>query len=240
MLTINISDLHLYNLLRMTEKYINLTKYQLFKFIKSIKILSIFLIIIVLFSCKKNEIEICPDNRCTNYIIDSAGRQLVSDKQLDTIQYLFSKNGLTSSNIQFADYERFDDGWKYVSQYQYVNNRKVFLYCLGFHFNASDSLTSTSGHKITSIDLPNTPRLSNSYVRAVYIKELGKGDAYIYPDSIYNVIANGCVEIEFGYLDLNIANYNQYKFTPVWFVKPAGMEYPAYFIDDFTGKKIVI
>jgi hypothetical protein len=204
------------------------------------KKLSLFFIILILFSCKKNDPEVLLDKRCTNYIIDSVNKQLLTEQQLDTIEYLFSKNGLNSSDIQFDMYDRFNDGWKYVGQFQYVNNLKVFLYGLGYHFNSADSLTSTSGQKISSIDLPNTPRLSTSYVRSVFVNELGKGDLLTYSDSIYSVIANGCIDIEFGYLDLNIGKeYLQYKFTPAWYVKPSGHDYPMAYIDDITGKKIL-
>jgi hypothetical protein len=200
---------------------------------------NLFLIIIVLFSCKKNDTDIFLDNRCTNYSINDVNHTLLPDKEIDTIKYLFRKNNLGSTNLQFSELYKHDDS-KAVFCNQYVNNLKVFIYILGFRFNESDSLTSSSGQKITGIDLPNTPRLSNSYVRGVFVNELGKGDFLIFSDSINEVIANGCINIEFGYFDLNISQYMQYKFTPAWHVQPVGLySLKEAYIDDLTGKKIL-
>ena len=65
------------------------------------KKLSLFFIILILFSCKKNDPEVLLDKRCTNYIIDSvklyalkkqytASQMLGATTSLGVVGYLFA------------------------------------------------------------------------------------------------------------------------------------------------------
>ena len=198
------------------------------------------MILITLFSCTKTD-TLIQDDRCTNLIVNNKSTQLLTHQQMDTINYLFNKNGLNSSNIQFFEY-RIYDGDKSIFQHQYVNNLKIFELNLGFRFNKDGILTSTSGRKVTGpIDVPNTPRYDLSYIRAVFVHEFeNQKDWYManYTDSTKKVIEAGCLDMELGYFKLDFDNESTMNFTRAWFVKPSDGMGPEMYIDDVTGKRI--
>jgi hypothetical protein len=193
------------------------------------KKLSLFLIIIILFSCKKNDKEIFLDNRCTNYVINDLNNKLLTDKQTDSAQYLFDKNGLNGSDFQFYDYRNMENNWKSVSIYQFANNLKIFDYGMTFIF-FQDSLVATNGSKITRINLPNSPTLDHANIRGIFINEVMNDD--MLGDSTKNAIANSCIDMELGYWDLTHGTEISNNFALAWFVNSSIRQYPIAFIDD--------
>ncbi len=193
------------------------------------KKLSLFLIIIILFSCKKNDKEVFRDNRCTNYVINDVTNQLLPDKQTDTAQYLFDKNGLNSTNSQFYEYRNMENNRKSVSVNQFVNNLKIFDYGRTFFF-INDALDGTNGIEISSINLPNSPTLDHAIIRGIFINEVMNDNRL--DDSTKNAIANSCIDMELGYYDITHGTELSNNFVLVWFVNSSIREYPVAFIDD--------
>jgi hypothetical protein len=193
----------------------------------------IILIIAIVFSCKKSE-NIPEDNRCANLVIDDLKVQLLSDQEMDSIKYVFNKNHIGYENLQFWSYIE-NIGHKYIGAYQYVNNLKVFTDYLGFNFDKNDSLVYENDDRISSISLPDKPKLSLTQVRGIFIKEM-QNDVF-YKNSYE--IQNDCIDMEFGYYDLNSGSSFQPKnYTTVWYVKPNKKDYPFAFIDDLRGQLI--
>lgn len=203
------------------------------------KFLPLLLLIVMLVSCKKNEIE--ADNRCVSLIADSLSRQLLSAQELDTLAALFAKNQLqVPANLRFSSYLKVDDGSKVFFADQFVNHQKVFIHVLGYGFNAQGTFLYQSGRKVTSISQPSQPASDPSFIRSMYVKELHNLD-YPFPlsDSIQNNIAGACIQMEFGYLDTNLDDTTA-QFVRAWHVYPSGnYSYRELYIADGTGRRIL-
>jgi len=194
---------------------------------------------IIVLACSKNDWEKNPylDTRCTKQNIDNINNQLLPVEVNDTIKYLFAKNNLDDTNLQFYEYNKLYDKRLEVGCHQYVNNLIVFIYNLGFFFNENDSLVFNSGRVIIDINISNKPKYSLSYVRGIFVSELRKDKFSYYSDSLKTIIENGCIEVKLGYFDLNIGNEGS-KFTRAWLARPEGKDYPSVWVDDITGELI--
>ena len=197
------------------------------------KLALLFFISIVFFSCKKNE-NIPEDNRCSNLVIDDLNVQLLADQEIDSIKYVFNKNRLGFENLQFWHYAE-DLGFKYVGAYQFVNNLKVFSDYWGFEFGKNDSLLYQGGDSITNFYLTDKPKLSLAQVRWIFIEAVNNDGWY----KNNNEIQDTCINMEFGYYDLNSGSSFQPKnYTTAWYVKPNKRDYPFAYIDDLRGQLI--
>jgi hypothetical protein len=191
------------------------------------------LMIIIAFSCKKSE-NIPEDNRCANLIIDDLNVQLLSNQEMDSIKYIFNKNHLGYENLQFWHYTE-DLGFKYVGAYQFVNNLKVFSDYWGFEFDKYNSLVNQGGDSIKNFNLTDKPRLSLAQVRGIFIKAVNNDGWY----KNATEIQDSCINMEFGYFDLNSGSSFQPKnYTTAWYVKPIKGDYPFAYIDDLRGQLI--
>lgn len=191
------------------------------------------IMIIIFFSCKKSE-NIPEDNRCANLIIDDFNVQLLSDPELDSIKDIFNKNNLGYENLQFWHYVE-NLGFKYVGAYQFVNRLKVFTDYWGFEFDKNDSLLIKAGDTITNFNLTNKPKLSLAQVRWIFIKAVNDDGWY----KNNNEIQDSCLNMEFGYYDLNSGSGNKMtSYTTAWYVKPNKRDFPFAYIDDSGGKLI--
>lgn len=183
--------------------------------------------ILIAFSCRgKNEMENC----CTFLVRDNPSIQLVSNQDMDTIKYLLDKNHINYANLQFFQYS--DIGFKYIRSYQYVNNLKLFTDGCSFSINNSDSILGFTCERVTNIELTNIPELSSNKVREIFFKEIEK-DA-VYRNNIVRI--DSCVDIEFGYYNLNLHNILIPKdYTTAWKVNPHNQEFPYAYINDLNG-----
>jgi hypothetical protein len=195
------------------------------------------LIILIVLSCKKNNYQ-PEDNGCSNLVIENLKANLLPQQETDTIMYLFTKNQMSLTGLQFYGYS-FSRGYnnvlfRYVNAYQFINGLRIFTDFSNFAFGVNDSLTYKVGDTVTNLDLPDKPKLLKSQVRWIFINEIKKND---YQYSL-EVQAN-CVEMEFGYYDLNAGSGNQIKsYTTAWKVYPKDNNYPYAYIDDRTGNLI--
>jgi hypothetical protein len=195
--------------------------------------LYIILLIIIVFSCKKNE-NIPEDNRCANLVNDDLNVQLLSDREMDSIKYIFNKNHLGYENLQFWHYSE-DLGFKYVGAYQFVNNLKLFTDYWGFEFDKNDSLLYLGGDSIANFSLTDKPKLSLAQVRWIFMNAVNNDEWY----KNNNEIKDSCVIMEFGYYDLNSGSGNQLtNYTTAWYIKPNKKDYPFAFIDDLREQLI--
>ncbi len=191
------------------------------------------LMIVIVFSCKKSE-NIPEDNRCANLIIDNLNVQLLSNQEIDSIKYVFDKNHLGYENLQFWHYAE-DLGFKYIGAYQFVNDLKVFSDYWGFEFDKNDSLINQGGDSITNFNLTDKPKLSLAQVRWIFIEAVNNDGWY----KNNNEIQDSCLNMEFGYYDINSGSGNQLKnYTTAWYVKPSKKDYPFAYIDDLRGQLI--
>jgi hypothetical protein len=196
------------------------------------------LIILIILSCKKSD-NLPEDNRCTNLVIDNPDIQLLPDQEIDSIKYLFNKNQISYTGLQFwnfTDSRGYNNVlFRYIGAYQFVNGLKVFTGYLGFEFGENDSFIYKGGDTIPNLSLPNKPRLLNSQVRGIFINEI-KNDGF-YKNNFE--IQDNCIEMEFGYYDLHSGSGNQTKdYTTAWKVYPKNGNYPNAYIDDMRGELI--
>lgn len=201
------------------------------------KILYCLIIVALSVSCTK-ETNLLEDNRCSSLVIDNPATQLLSDQKLDTIKYLFNKNHLRTTSLQFFNYQE-SRGYqnilfKYIVAYQFVNGLKVFTDYRGFEFGKNDSLVFMDGDTILSLNLPKKPRLSLFQVRAIFSNAINT-DGY----KLYSSMQDSCMNMEFGYYDLNAGTGNIiHKYTTAWKINPKNREYPYAFIDDLNVRLI--
>ena len=196
------------------------------------KMYFIILILIVL-SCKKNDIGV--DNGCTILVSNNADIQLVSDSVLNRITYLLNKNRIDYTDLQFYSY--ITNGNTYIACHQYVNNLKIFTDYLIFDFNKHDSLVySNDSDRVTNLNFTNIPKLSSSRVRYIFRKEFEKDPWY----GNSNLI-DSCVDLEFGYYDLNASiSYKPKDFTTAWRVTLHNRDFPFAYINDLIGDLIYL
>jgi hypothetical protein len=195
------------------------------------------LIILIIFSCKKSD-NLQEDNRCAYLVTDNPDIQLLPSQEMDTIKYLFDKNQMSYTGLQFWHYSE-SRGYnnvlfRYIGAYQYVNGLKVFTDYWGFEFGENDSLTYVDGDTISNLSLPNKPKLLCSQVRWIFIYEISNDELYK-----HYAIQDSCVEMEFGYYDLHSGSGNQIKkYTTAWKVYPKNRDFPYAYIDDLRGELI--
>lgn len=201
------------------------------------KYLYLLLFFTVVVSCSKNDADAPLDYRCAVRITDTENEQVLTDQQLATINALFEKNKLVKpENTRFSKfYER--DGTISVYLDQYVNHVKVFIYRLGYSFDKSGVLEWQDGRRVTTINKPSVPFSGSAFIRAAFVKELKEGVFWIpLSDSIEDVIAEECIQLEFGYLNTRL-NDTIAEFTPAWHIQPVGFyEGREMMIEDVTGR----
>jgi hypothetical protein len=203
-----------------------------------IKLVLLVIIAVGLFSCEKTTI-IPEDSRCINLIVDNQNELLLNVQQLDTIKSLFERNNLNYSNLQFFKIDSTPYG-KYAEAYQYVNNLKLFTDEMIYHFDLNSSLTFMSdSQRVTTINLINVPRLTTGQVRYLFMKELEKDHFYTNTSNSADSIEIKCINVEFGYYDLNAGtSFQPKKYTIAWRVHPSYQEFPYAYINDRTGNII--
>jgi hypothetical protein len=196
------------------------------------------LILLIILSCKKSD-NLPEDNRCTNLVIDNPNIQLLPGKEIDTIKYLFNKNHLSYTGLQFWYFGE-DSGnnnilHRNIGAYQFVNGLKVFTDYWGFEFGENDLLTSMGGDTILNLRLPSKPKLLQSQVRQIFITALINDGFY----KNNSEVQDSCLDMEFGYYDLNsVGSYLPEKLTTAWKVYPHSQEFPYAYVDDLHEKLI--
>lgn len=192
---------------------------------------SIALIVIILglgsTACKKDKTE---SNFCIHTIHSSPAKTILTQAEMDTIQYLFDRNNLDYSNYLFYSFERDELGDHHVRCYLFVNHLEVFTNDLIFHFNAQDDYYFLSGHPVNTINLDTLSSMQPNWVVAKFVTQVVKDNIYI---GNKDDIINGCFELQFGYYDVNTGtSYVPKNFTKAWKVKPVNREYPYAYIND--------
>jgi len=201
------------------------------------KYLYLFLLFVIVVSCSKNDADVPLDYRCAVRITDTENEQVLTDRQLATINALFEKNKLEKpANTRFAEYYDYD-GEIVIFCDQYVNHVKVFIHKLSYRFDKSGILRWQNGRRVTTINKPSVPFSGSAFIRAAFVKELKEGVFWIpISDSIEDVIAEECIQLEFGYMNTRLDDTIA-EFAPAWNVKPEGLyEDLEMMIEDVTGR----
>ena len=207
------------------------------KFLRIVKYFSLIFLFTILVSCSKHDADAPLDYRCAVRFTDTENEQVLTDRQLATINALFEKNKLVKpENTRFSGLYTFD-GEIVVYLDQYVNHVKVFIHMLSYRFDKSGVLLWQSGRRVTTINKPSSPFSSSAFIRAAFVKEL-KERVFLFPlsDSIEDVIAEECIQLEFGYMNTRLGDTIA-EFTPAWYVKPVGLyEDLEMMIEDVSGR----
>ena len=184
--------------------------------------LTIILLLIIFFSCKNNE----NDTRfCMNRI--SQNTILLSSTDYNTVKLLFETNELNYNNLRF--YKYVDSDRQEVRCNQYINNLQIFTYDLTFHFSGN-IYQNISGDLTDNIILDTKSTMNQDAVVEIYIKKLIDDESFIISK---DEIINNCMDLEFGYYDLNVSiSFSEKNFVKAWKVKPQSMDYPVAYIND--------
>jgi hypothetical protein len=186
-----------------------------------------YLLVLLVLSCQKS-IE---DQGCDNLIRSSPEIQLVKDKELDTVKYLMNKNKIDYSHLQFIQYSNI--GFILIRSCQYVNGLKVFKNNLDFIQTKNDTALIVCGDFISDINQANSPSMRPSEIKKIFLDVI-KNDSLI---AKANLKIDTCVDLEFGYYDLNIhLNSLAKNFIRAWKINPKTKDHPESYISDENGE----
>lgn len=193
------------------------------------------LILIVMFNSCKKEIE--EREYCVNNITSPPDSSLISLVDWNKTKLLFESNGLEYINLEFYKYDEDNYGYHHMKCLQYLNGLKLFTNGISYHFDENDEFDFVFGDVVTEIDLNTKPSMSQESIIEIFIRALENDDNF-YGNK--NEIYENCLEIEFGYYDLNDGiSYASMNFTKAWKIKPKYMDCPNAYINDQTSTLIL-
>lgn len=190
----------------------------------------IVIILIQLFACEKDNINICSD-----LIKGKPINQLISDQELNTVQSLFKSNNLSLDNLLVYKVQSDAGGNTHVRCYQYFNDLFVFFDDVIFHFDKQNHYYLTSGELISSIDIKPYPSMSTWQVGKLFLQSIKDNG---YSGEILKQYEDGCFSCELGYFDLNVGSYASPNFRLAWKITPKDLQYPIAFINDSDNSLI--
>ena len=181
-------------------------------------------------SCKQNDVKNAASDFCINRVQKDQGTGLLADTTLAIIATLFEYNQMNPNRYQFYSYNVDNQGIHHINAYQYINRLKAFTGEMSFHFDANKKFRFASGEAIAKINLNNFSSLSQKQVGQLYLSVLRK-DTFTGIDK--DAIISNCLDIEFGYYDLNAGTSNAVQnYAKAWKITPAGKMYPIAYVND--------
>jgi len=189
------------------------------------------IILIQLFACENENVNICSD-----LIKGKPINHLISDQDLNTVQSLFKSNNLSLDNLLVYKLQSDNLGNTHVRCYQYINDLIVFTDDVIFHFDKQNHYYMTSGELISSIDIKPYPSMNTWQVGKSFLQII-KNDGY--NGDILKQFEDGCFSCELGYYDLNAGTgYTSQNFRLAWKIIPKDLQYPVAYINDSDNSLI--
>jgi hypothetical protein len=189
------------------------------------------IILIQLFACENDNVNICSD-----LIKGKPINHLISDQQLNTVQSLFKSNNLSLDKFLVYRLQGDDLGNTHVRCYQYINDLIVFTGEVIFHFDKYNHYYFTSGDIISSIDIKPYPLMNTWQVGKLFLQIIKN---YGYNGDILKQYENGCFSCELGYYNLNAGiSYASQNYRLAWKITPKDSQYPVAFINDSDNSLI--
>ena len=184
-------------------------------------------------SCRDPHISENPV-KCIEEIIYNANGQILPEPTIATIKSLFEFNKMSLENLSFYDYSVDDLGLTHAKAYQYANGLRIFTGNVGFHFQKDQTSYFLSGKRIDRVTLNAKSSLKKDQVASLFLSEIKK-EPYSGIDK--EAIIGGCIEVEFGYYNLNAGSGTAPEnMVKAWKVTAKGLRYPfAYINDDTSG-----
>jgi Zn-dependent metalloprotease len=136
----------------------------------------------------------------------------------------------------FYEYKQDDLGIYHANAYQFINGVKVFTNNVAFHFHRDKTFMFSSGEIVSKISLTSQPSLSERQAASLFVREL-RADTYAGMGK--DELIEGCLDVEFGYYDLNASSgLTVMNFVKAWKVTPKGKTHPIAFIHDKNASTI--
>jgi hypothetical protein len=202
-----------------------------------------FVLSFLIISCARHHDT--PTIDCITRVIPSQA-STVSAAQLDSIDALFSLNGLSTAGLQFTYFDVYNeiainaDGYLFYNGLPVFNNYEVFAFKAGIFVPASSVIYNgpapgpdTSSHQ-TLEDL-----------RAIYLAHYQQDTifpAFMRPESVPGVgYRDSCLVAELGYVEPalisneDITTSASTSLVKAWQVSPLSGGYPMVYILDSTG-----
>jgi hypothetical protein len=140
-------------------------------------------------------------------------------------------NKIDYSNLQFWQYANMGAA-TYILAYQYVNGLKVFTDWISFWQKKSEISIEIYGDRITNIDVTNLHLMIPNDVKTIFLNKVANDEIM----KKANIDVGSCVDLEFGYYNLNLHDITLPKsFTTAWRVTPKDKIYPWAYINDQNG-----
>jgi hypothetical protein len=206
----------------------------------------LFLLIVGAASCSKHG-NVAADNGCIERVIPQHTETTLRTTQIDSIMALFSKNNISTDQLQFIQFipniyvDPVRTPQAQVRANLFVNGLPVFRYNEVFVFN--DGIFDTA-YLYTGAPLSNdtTSHRSITYLRSSFLQRVSESVTYssVAPPFIpsSNTYTDKCLVAMLGYVD---AVYIPEKSTTwgvsvkVWAITPLNSSYPSVFVEDDNG-----
>lgn len=194
-----------------------------------IKVLTI-AVLFIIYGCTKDNNDKDNLQACVNLISESPNDILVSDERQNLAEDLFNTNGIDFSNLQIIKVEQDKYNYYHIRCIQFFNGLKLFWGDVIFHFDENGEFTSVNPNLIDNISLNNESNLDYDFLVDRFLNEIENDSLYNY--KIDKIIEN-CLDLEFGYSDLNAGTSNQStNIIKAWIITPHNEEYPRLFMSD--------
>lgn len=194
-----------------------------------------FIFLIIIYSCDKND-ELKNYEACTNLISKSPNDDLVSTEKKELAEHLFTINEIDYVNLQITKVQKDEMDNYHVRCNQFINGLQIFTSDIIFHFNKNGEFYGLSGDLVDNISLNNQSDLGIDILKNKYLNEV-QNDIF-YKSEIGEIIEN-CLDLQFGYFDLNAGiSYQPLKIVKAWKITPHDKEFPKLYVNDNTSENI--
>lgn len=194
------------------------------------------IIFIALLSCEQIEedeeiiVDNCPLVNDSTFFVEriySSRTHKVSNSDLKTINYLFSKNDITLNNLRVYKLQTVELGYYLVRCDQFYDGLLLITEPVTFHF-INGYLNYISGDMIDSINIDTIPNISAESTGVTLYKCITRD--LNSPRVLMR--KSTCFEAELGIFDINAGwSYSDKDFVLVWKVEPRNAESPQVIIN---------
>jgi len=184
------------------------------------------------YSCNKDN-EDKNFQACTNLVSKSPNDNLVSVENQVLAENLFSINDIDYTNLQITKVQKDEMNNYHIRCNQFMNGLQIFTSDLIFHFDENEEYYLLSGDLVNDILLNNQSSLDIEILINKYLNRVQNDN---FNKSKIDEIIKNCLDLQFGYFDLNAGISNQpLNIVKAWKITPHNKEYPKLYVNDNTS-----
>lgn len=193
-------------------------------------------------ACTRSDTALPVDNGCIERITLSVTAHSINSSDVQTVNNLFSSNGIDYSRFRYFQYIRdtfqtlYPPYTKHDEQLvrvdQYTNGVRIFNDVLVYLF-WDNNLHNRTGDLTIGTSLDNSPHLTLGQIRKLFL------DNIEHFDHTSNQFKDSCFKTEFGYYNINAGTSNSREvLVKAWHVTPKFSSFPEAYFQDTDGQLI--